>query len=242
MSKFRKAATGMTLAEHIAEARTRFMICTIVVLLFGVVSFLFYPEILKVLQHPYCRANPKHCRFLVTNPLDGLTLRVKIAFFGGFLISSPIIFFQVWRFVTPGLKAKERKYAVPFVSASILFFVGGVVVAYYIFGRAIQFLQAIGGHSLLTEYNPNQYLSLLILMMVIFGMTFEFPVVLVALELAGVVNPAQLLRAWRYALIIITIFSAVITPSGDPLSMLALALPLTIFYFLAIGVGKLLKK
>jgi sec-independent protein translocase protein TatC len=167
---------------------------------------------------------------------------VKIAFFGGFLISSPIIFFQVWRFVTPGLKAKERKYAVPFVSASILFFVGGVVVAYYIFGRAIQFLQAIGGHSLLTEYNPNQYLSLLILMMVIFGMTFEFPVVLVALELAGVVNPAQLLRAWRYALIIITIFSAVITPSGDPLSMLALALPLTIFYFLAIGVGKLLKK
>ena len=242
MSRFRKAATGMTLAEHLAEARTRFMICTAAILIFGVVSFVFYPQILDVLQRPYCRATPKHCLFLVTNPLDGLTLRIKIAFFGGFIVSSPILFWEVWRFVTPGLKARERRYALLFVLSSIFFFLGGVVLAYFIFQRAISWLESIGGHTLITEYNPNQYLSLFILMMVVFGITFEFPVVLVALELAGVVKPSALLHAWRYALIAITVVSAVITPSSDPFSMLALAIPLALFYFIAIGVGKLLHK
>ncbi len=242
MSKFRKAVEGMTLAEHLAEARQRFMICTGAVLVFGVVSWIFYPQILHVLQEPYCRANSKRCFFLVTNPLDGLTLRIKIAFFGGFLISSPIIFWEAWRFITPGLKARERRYALPFVSSSILFFTGGVVVAYFIFQRAISFLQSIGGHALVTEYNPNQYLGLFILMMFIFGLTFEFPVILVALQLANIVTPGRLLRSWRYALIGITVFSAVITPSSDPFSMLALAIPLTVFYFMAIGVAKLIKR
>lgn len=232
----------MTLAEHLGEARRRFMISTIAVLVFGTVAFVFYPEILKVLQKPYCAATPDHCKFLVTNPLDGLTLRIKIGFFGGFLLSSPIIFWQAWRFITPGLKAKERKFALPFVASSIVFFMGGVTVAYFIFGRAIKFLESIGGHSLVTEYNPNQYLGLFVLMMFIFGVTFEFPVVLVALELARIVTPRQLLKTWRYALIAITVFSAVVTPSSDPFSMMALAIPLTVFYFLAIGMGKLLHR
>ena len=103
-------------------------------------------------------------------------------------------------------------------------------------------MRAIGGHSLVSIYNPNQYLGLLLLMMFVFGVTFEFPVVLVAIQLAGLVTPAQLMRSWRYALIGITIASAVFTPSGDPLSMFALAVPLTVFYFLAIAVGKMLKR
>lgn len=232
----------MTLDEHLAEARRRFIISTVTILVLGVAAFIFYPEILKVLQEPYCHAHPKRCEFLVTNPLDGLTLRVKIGFFGGLLFASPVVFWQVWRFITPGLKARERRYAVPFVSASILFFFSGVAVAYVSFGHALIFLQAIGGHSLVSYYNPNQYLSLFLLMMFVFGVTFEFPVVLVAIELAGLVTPRQLLRSWRYALIGITIASAVFTPSGDPLSMFALAIPLTAFYFVAIGVGKMLKK
>ncbi len=242
MSRFRKAASGMTLAEHLAEARQRFLISAATLLVFGVVSFLIYPSILHILRQPYCAATPHHCVFLVQNPLDGLTLRIKVGFFGGLLFSSPVLFWQVWRFITPGLQAKERKYAVPFVAVSILFFASGVAVAYFSFGHAIKFLQAIGGSSLLTEYNPNQYLTLFLLMMFIFGITFEFPVVLVALQMAGIVKPQQLLHAWRYALIAITVASALITPSGDPLSMLALALPLTAFYFLAIGVGKLMRK
>ena len=245
MSRISKAQSGMTLAEHLAEVRHRFLISAITVSLFGVVAFLLYPQILHLLQEPYCAARDaahKSCVFLVTNPLDGLTLRIKIGFFGGLLFSSPVLFWQFWRFITPGLKQRERRYIIPFVSASLVFFISGMAVAYFSFGHAIQFLESIGGKSLLTEYNPNQYLTLFLLMMFIFGVTFEFPVVLVAMEMANIVTPQQLLHFWRYALIAITIASGVFTPSGDPLSMLALALPLTVFYFIAIGVGKLLKK
>lgn len=232
----------MTLAEHLTEIRHRFLMCAITVSVLGVVAFIFYPQILHVLQKPYCSATPGHCRFLVTNPLDGLTLRVKIGFFGGLLAGSPVLFWQLWRFITPGLKTSEKKYIIPFVTCSLAFFLAGMVLAYFSFGHAIRFLESIGGKTLLTEYNPNQYLTLLLLMMGIFGLMFEFPVVLVALEMVNIVSPAQLLRHWRYAIIGITVASAVFTPSGDPLSMLALAIPLTIFYFVAIGIGKLLKK
>lgn len=235
----------MTLAEHLAEVRHRFLVSAITVSLLGVVAFIFYPQILHFLQEPYCNARDaahKGCTFLATAPLDGLTLRIKIGFFGGLLAASPVLFWQLWRFITPGLKAQERKYIVPFVTASLFFFIAGMTVAYFSFGHAIQFLESIGGKELLTEYNPNQYLTLFLLMMFIFGVTFEFPVVLVALEMVNIVTPKQLLHYWRYALIAITVASAVFTPSGDPLSMLALAIPLTVFYFFAIGVGKLLKK
>ena len=242
MSRFRTAAEGMTLAEHLAEARRRSLISASAITVAGVVCFIVYPQILHVLQEPYCHASPRHCQFLGTNPLDGLTLRVKIALFGGLLFSSPIVFWEVWRFVTPGLKATERRYAIPFVIASVLFFTVGVAIAYLSFGHAIAFLQSIGGHSLTYFYNPNQYLGLFLMMMFIFGLAFEFPVVLVALELARVVRPSTLLRGWRYAVIVITVAAAVFTPSGDPLSMLALAVPLVAFYFLAIAVGKIFKR
>lgn len=232
----------MTISEHLNEARHRFLVCCAVVAVLGVASFLLYPWFLSFLQHPYCRVSPHHCTFLVTNPLDGITLRVKIALFGGFLFGSPVIFWQAWRFITPGLKSKERRYALPFMLSSIVFFSAGVAVAYLIFGKAIAWLQSIGGHALVTEYNPNQYLSLFTLMMVVFGLTFEFPVILVALELANVVSSAKLLRSWRYAIVGIVIVAAVITPSSDPFSLFALAIPLTFFYFAAIGVGKLFKK
>jgi len=232
----------MTLAEHLAELRRRFLVIAVAVLVFGVLGFVFYPHILKVLQNPYCSAVPGHCKFLVTNPLDGLTLRVKIAFFSGFVVSSPVILWQAWRFITPGLKARERRYIIPFVTCSLVFFCAGMLLAYFSFAHAIHFLKSIGGSSLITEYNPNQYLTLFLLMMFIFGLTFLFPVVLVALELVNIVTPKQLLRSWRYAVIAITVASAVFTPSGDPLSMAALGIPLVVFYFLAIGVGKMLHK
>ena len=242
MGRFRNAATGMTLAQHLAEARHRMLVAMTAVLVMGVAAFILYSPILRVLQEPYCRATPHSCKFLATSPLDGLSLRVKIALFGGLLFASPIVFWQVWRFVTPGLRAAERRYAVPFVAFSIGFFGAGVLVAYFSFGHAISFLQSIGGHALVPYYNPNQYLGLFVLMMAIFGLAFEFPVVLVALELARIVRPTQLLHAWRYAVIAITVAAAVFTPSGDPLSMMALAVPLTAFYFLAIAVGKLLRR
>lgn len=232
----------MSISEHLAEARKRILISIGAIFVLGIFAFVDYGQILSWLQHPYCQIRPHHCTFLATGPLDGLTLRIKIAFFGGLLLASPVVFYEIWRFITPGLKRKEKKYVIPFVLSSVIFFLAGCTMAYFSFGHALHFLQAIGGKELVSNYRPNDYLSLIILMMSAFGLTFEFPVVLVSLELVGILTPAGLLKSWRWVIIAIAFAAALLTPSGDPFSMFALMLPLVVFYFAAIGIGKLAGK
>ena len=250
---------AMTLGQHIGELRYRLIICVSAFAVMTTIAAIFYEPILHVLIRPLCTVDAARahqstgsgqplfgsdgsCNLFVTSPLDGLALRVKISFFGGLLLSSPVILLQVWRFVTPGLKARERRYAVPFVAASFALFVLGALTAYVSLPHALGFLKSVGGPNLQAIYDPISYLGLIILMMTLFGLTFQFPVVLVSLELARVVSPARLLRSWRGAVIAITVAAAVATPSSDPFSMLALALPLVAFYFISIGVGKLLRR
>jgi sec-independent protein translocase protein TatC len=246
----------MTLGEHLGELRRRVIICAVAFVVGATIAVVAYQPILNFLLHPLCSvdASSAHhtvkgslsvttngsCSLFVTSPLDGLSLRVKIALFGGLVLASPVILFQVWRFVTPGLKATERRYAIPFVLSAFVLFLLGAATAYITLPHALGWLKSVGGPNLQTIYDPIPYLGLIILMMTIFGLTFEFPVVLVSLELARVVTPARLLRSWRWAVIIIVVVAAVFTPSSDPFSMFALALPLVVFYFLSIGIGKLL--
>ena len=176
----------------------------------------------------------------MTSPLDGLSLRVKIAVYGGLVLASPVILFQIWRFITPGLKAREKKYAVPFVTAAVTLFLLGAATAYVTLSHALGFLRAVGGPDLRQIYDPIPYLGLVLALMALFGITFQFPVVLVSLELARVVTPARLLRSWRWAVILIVVVAAVFTPSSDPFSMLALAVPLVVFFFISIAIGKLM--
>jgi sec-independent protein translocase protein TatC len=235
----------MTLSEHLGELRRRVVICVVAFVLAAAVAAIFYNHLLHFLQAPYCKINPgrgplgPRCDFFVTAPLDGLSLRVKMSAFGGLVLASPVFLWELWRFVTPGLRATEKHYAIPFVLSATFLFLAGCATAYYTLPHALGFLKAVGGPSLQTIYNPNQYLSLVLLMMVLFGLTFEFPVILVALELANVVTPARLLSWWRWAVILIVVVAGVFTPSSDPFSMLALAVPLVAFYFVAIGIGKL---
>lgn len=235
----RPSPDAMTLSEHLGELRRRLVVALLAFVVAASLAAVFYNQMLSVLQHPYCTVSPGHCQFYVTQPLDPLSLRVKMAAFGGLVLASPIVLWEVWRFITPGLRPNEKRYAVPFVVASVLLFVGGCATAYAIFPHALAFLKAAGGPSLREILSPTSYLSLILLMMLLFGLTFEFPVVLVALELARVVSPATLLRHWRWAVIIITIVAGVFTPSSDPFSMLALAVPLVVFYFVSILIGKL---
>jgi sec-independent protein translocase protein TatC len=245
--KERPSPDAMTLSEHLGELRRRLIIAVAAFVVAAIVATVFYGPMLHFLQEPYCRVNPGHnpvtgvsnCQLYVTAPLDGLALRVQMAVFGGLVLASPVILWQVWRFITPGLRASEKRYVVPFVAAAVTLFLLGCAIAYVVFPHALKFLQAVGGHSLTQIYNPNQYLSLILLMMVLFGITFEFPVILVALELARVVTPAKLLSWWRWATIAIFLVAAIFTPSSDPFSMLALAVPLVVFYFVAIAIGKL---
>jgi sec-independent protein translocase protein TatC len=255
--KSRPSPDHMTLGEHLGELRRRLIICVLVFVVAATVAVFAYEPILHFLLRPLCSvdASTGHhtspgssfivtsgntCNLFVTSPLDGLTLRVKIALFGGLVLASPVILFQVWRFVTPGLKASERRYAVPFVLSAFFLFLLGAATAYITLPHALGWLKSVGGPNLQAIYDPIPYLGLILLMMTIFGLTFEFPVVLVSLELAGVVTPSRLLRSWRWAVIIIVVVAAVFTPSSDPFSMLALAIPLIAFYFISIGIGKLL--
>ena len=255
--KSRPSPDSMTLSEHLGELRHRVVVCTVAFVVAATFCVFAYEPILHFLLKPLCTADAatRHhtsgtasliftsngtCNLFVTSPLDGLALRVKIAVFGGLVLASPVILFQLWRFVTPGLKASERRYAIPFVLSSFALFLLGAATAYLTLPHALGWLRSVGGPNLVSIYDPIPYLGLILLMMALFGLTFEFPVVLVSLELAGVVSPARLLRSWRWAVIIIVVVAAVFTPSSDPFSMLALALPLVVFYFISIGIGKLL--
>jgi sec-independent protein translocase protein TatC len=256
--KSRPSPDSMTLTEHLGELRRRVIICVIAFVIAATVAVVAYEPILNFLIHPLCNvyaSTQRHssqgsgsllvtanggCNLFVTSPLDGLALRVKIAIFGGLVLASPVILFEAWRFVTPGLKASERRYAIPFVLTSFALFLAGAATAYLTLPHALGWLKSVGGPNLQAIYDPIPYLGLILLMMTIFGLTFQFPVVLVSLELARVVTPARLLRAWRWAVIIIVVIAAVFTPSSDPFSMFALAIPLIAFYFISIGIGKLL--
>lgn len=233
----------MTLTGHLMELRRRLIICVLALAATGTIGFVFYPHLLSFMQHPYCVAFPgKKCKLYVTAPLDGLTLRFKLATFGGLILASPIILWEFWRFITPGLKPSEKRYAIPFILSTVTLFLAGCALAYISFSHALKFLISIGGPSLSYIISPNQYLSLMLLLMVMYGFAFIFPVVLVSLEIANVVTPAKLLGWWRPAVILITLAAAIFTPTGDPLSMLILMVPLIVFYFGAILVGKLLGK
>ena len=239
----RPSPEAMTLAEHLAELRTRVIVCIVAFGIASVVAWVAYPQILSFLKAPYCHVTgPKHCDLYITAPLDGLTLRVKNAAYGGLFLASPVILWEMWRFITPGLHRNEKRYAIPFVCASILLFAGGAILAYYAFAHALQFLGSVGGPSLHEIYDPINYLSLMVALMTVFGLTFEFPVVLVSLELAGVVTPSKLSSWRRWTIVLIVLFAAVVTPSGDPFSMLVLAVPLYIFYEISIVLGRLLRR
>lgn len=242
-SKSKSSPDAMTLGEHLAELRRRVVVSVFAFVVAAIVMFVVYPHVLQFLQHPYCTVVPKgDCKLYVTSPLDGLALRVHISAYGGIALATPVILWEFWRFITPGLKKNEKKYAIPFIAASITLFFGGAVLAYLTFPHALRFLDAVGGSSLKIIYNPNSYLNLIVALMFVFGITFEFPVVLVALELVGVVTPKRLSKWRRWAIVLITVVAGVITPSSDPFSMLALAVPLYFFYEISIVLGRLLRR
>lgn len=231
----------MTIVEHLTELRRRLVISIAAIVLGGVVAFLLYNRILHVLLEPYREATG-HKKLLALGPLEPFAIRLKIAAYGGFSLASPVVFWQVWRFVTPGLRTKEKRYAIPFLAASVLLFFTGGLVAWLTFPKALTFLVGIGGGSIETIFSPEKYVSLIALMILAFGLSFEFPILLVFLELAGVLTSRRLAGWRRPAIVVIVAFAAVITPSQDPISLFAMAVPMYLFYEVAILVGRLLKK
>src|SRR5947209_9285626 len=160
----------MSLVEHLTELRRRIIVSIMAVLVGAVVAFILYNRILGVLIGPYRDAthNP-HAKFIFTDPLEGFTTRLKVSGFGGLALASPVVLWELWRFITPGLRKNEKRYAIPFIIASIFLFILGGAVALLTFPQALRFLIAVGGNQLEAFFTPGKYLSLIILMIVPFG-------------------------------------------------------------------------
>ena len=235
----------MSLMEHLAELRNRLVKCVVAVALGAIIGFAGYQQTFDFLIDPYealCSADDTTsvtgCKLLQTDPLEGFSVRIKVSTYTGIALAMPVLLWQLWRFISPGLYAKEKRYAIPFVLGALGLFGLGAGIAYWTMPKALQFLEGIGGDGLVSAYSPSKYLQLIVYMMLAFGIGFEFPIVLIFLELIGVVTPQQLASVRRYAIVGIAVLVAVVTPSADPISMLALTIPMCIFYEVSIIVGK----
>jgi len=233
----------MTVVEHLTELRKRIMVSIAAILVGAVVCFVLAPQIISFLVTYYAEAlDRKNSDLIFTGPLDAFATRLKIATYGGIILALPVWLYELWRFITPGLSPKERRYAIPFVSASIVLFAIGGFVAFLTLEPALNFLLNIGGSDLEPLLTADKYVGLVGLMVIAFGLSFEFPVILTFLLLARVITTQQL-RSWRrYAIVAIVAFAAVITPSQDPYSLFAMALPMYLFYEACIIIGRFLKR
>ena len=233
----------MTVVEHLSELRRRIVTSIIAVTLAAIVCFIFSESIIKFLITYYRDATAGEKDALIfLGPLDAFLTRIKIATYGGIVLALPVWLFEMWRFITPGLNPKEKRYAIPFVFASIVLFGLGAFIAFLTLPKALEFLLDVGGSQLRPELTADKYLSFVSLMAVAFGVAFEFPVVLVFLLLARVLTTQQLRRWRRPAILIIVVFAAVITPSQDPYSLFFMAVPMYIFYETSIIIGRVLKR
>jgi len=247
-AKLKTPEDRMTLTEHLAELRTRIIRSALAIVLGVIILQVFYNQLLRFLRKPYtdlCERKPSlNCvgslQFL--GPLEGFSTRLSITTYGGIILAMPVLMWQLWRFIVPALHAKEKKYAIPFVASSVVLFMMGAVVAYWTLGPALDFLISWAGEDIQANFQVSKYISLVGLMIAAFGITFEFPVLLVFLQLVGVLTPQTLLKQWRYAIVVIFVIAAVITPSGDPYSMMALAGPMLIFYMISIVIGRVAQK
>jgi sec-independent protein translocase protein TatC len=237
----------MSILEHIAELRDRLVRSLVALVITTVLSFaLLYDRLLHFLTKSYCDIPASHrigatngaCKLAALGPLDPLSIRIRVALTAGLVLAMPFIAFQLWRFITPGLRPGEKRYAIPFSLASTVLFALGVGVAFFTLPKAIGFLVAIGGDSLASFFQADRYLRFVLFMGLAFGLTFEFPLVLVFLSMVGVLSSRTMLKAWRPAVAIIIVVAAVVTPSQDPISLFAMAIPMWFFYFAAAGVAR----
>lgn len=233
----------MSLADHLRELRYRLIVASVAIVVTSCLAGLWYNQLYQVLMRPYLVAvdllaatNPE---LTATTVISGVStpflLALRVCLVAGLVLASPVWLYQLWAFIVPALLAKEKRWALIFLAAAIPLFLLGVVIGYYILPQGISVMLSFTPSSIpITNLlEVNQFLELTLQLMVIFGLGFLMPVVVVGLNLAGVVSARQLAKARTYVIFGTFVFGAAATPSTDPFSMLALALPMTLLYLAA---------
>jgi len=237
----------MALVEHLRELRNRLGISLLAFTVCAVVAFILREQVFEVLKRPYCTTDVARqaslvageCNLYAFDPFEQFAVSLRVSFIAGVLASAPVWLYQFGAFITPALHRHERRYAAGFFGASLVLFTTGTVFAYLTISRGLDFLLSVGGEGILTLPSIRSYLSFVTLTLFAFGIAFLFPVVVLFLNMLGVF-PTSMMRSWRRGMIVgIAVASAVLTPTQDPFTFLAMALPLYGQYEICIVLGRL---
>jgi sec-independent protein translocase protein TatC len=243
--------------EHLHELRRRLFVATLGILLGTIVGFIWFghgipaigpPSLSDIVTAPYCAVPvtervtfgaTDECKLLATGPFSALELQLKSALIAGVVLSSPVWLYQLWEFVTPALYSKERRYAITFVSCGGLLFAIGALLAYVVIREGLTVLLSFGGDATIAALSPDSYFSFLIAMLIIFGVSFELPLLLIMLNQIGMISSAKLSKWRRYSIFGMVVFAGLVVPGNDPVTMLALAMALILLYELSVQVTRI---
>ncbi len=232
----------MPLLEHLLELRKRFVLIAAGLLVAAIAGWLLYEPLLVALQQPLeaaSEATGNDVTLNFTGPASALDLKIKAALFLAVFLSCPWWLYQVWAFVTPGLNKREQHYAYGFVGASVPLFLGGAYMAWVVIPHAVEILTGFLPDNATNFTDAQMYLSLVMRLLLAFGLAFVSPVLLVGLNFAGLMSGKALLAGWRWAILVAFVFAAIMTPTPDALTMILVALPICVLYFAAVGVSML---
>jgi sec-independent protein translocase protein TatC len=241
----------MSLVAHLTELRNRIAKALIAVVVAGGVAFWWYQHGLGTfIRAPYCDlpANLRYgggkngCGLLVTDVFGGVFIRLKVALLVGVVLAAPVWLYQLWAFITPGLRRNERRYAISFVAASTTLFAAGAVLAYLFLGAGLRALLGLAGNGVVVALTAQDYIGFVLSVLIAFGVSFELPLVMVALNLVGVLSHAVLAKGRRWIMFLTIVFAAVVTPTQDPFTMLAMALPMMLLFEIAIQIAHVVDK
>lgn len=237
----------MSLLEHLVELRTRLGRAALALVLGTIVGYVVFPAFLELLVEPFCRAQAvldsgRDCNLVAIRPMEPFSVRMKTSVVIGLFVGGPVIFYQLWRFITPGLTVTERRLALPFVVLSQVMFAVGMVFAYVVIPQGLRILLGMAGDRVDIFLTLDEYMSFFLTTSVAFGLVFELPLVLVFLSLVGVVSAAGMRRARPYAMVAIVVVAAIVTPTTDAVTLALMAGPMALFYEMSIGAAWLIER
>jgi sec-independent protein translocase protein TatC len=240
-SQFARASDGsMSLIEHLLELRSRLFKASLAVAAGMVVGYLLSQTVYELLERPYNNLPDPGEEWLPLQQLgamDGFILKLKIALWVGLIAAAPIWMYQLWAFVAPGLHRRERRWAYLFGAIAVPLFAAGAALAYFVVEKGLSFLLDAGVQGVAVQLEVSGYISFVTTLILVFGLSFQFPVLLLLLNFSGMVSARKLLGAWRVVVFVCFAFAAIFTPDPGPFGMILLASCLCLLYFLAVGVA-----